>query len=63
MADFGPYKLWTADLWKCPRCGVEIISGYSQRGIEDHEETFKIDVMFAKKSGFLYVERKEGELL
>lgn len=23
-----PYKVWSGDLWRCPGCGIEIISGF-----------------------------------
>lgn len=26
--DWGPYKLWMADLYECPECGVQIIAGF-----------------------------------
>jgi hypothetical protein len=34
------YKIWCADLWKCPGCGVEIISGYGNNPTRQHEENF-----------------------
>jgi hypothetical protein len=37
MASFGPYKVWSADLLKCPGCGVEIVSGFADQPIRaDH---------------------------
>ena len=37
MASFGVYKVWDADTWKCPGCGVSIVSGFGQHPIrEDH---------------------------
>lgn len=30
------YRLWFADLWKCPVCGAEIINGYGQEPIAEH---------------------------
>lgn len=37
MAWFGPYKVWLADVWKCPGCGVEIVAGFGARPVrEDH---------------------------
>jgi hypothetical protein len=24
------YRLWSADMWKCPLCGVEIVTGFGQ---------------------------------
>lgn len=36
-ASFGPYKVWTADTWKCPGCGVEIVAGFANMPLrEDH---------------------------
>ena len=31
-----PYKIWHADLWKCPGCSTEITSGYGQNAIMEH---------------------------
>jgi hypothetical protein len=36
MEDGRPYKLWDADLWACPECGVEIIAGFGQGPIAEH---------------------------
>jgi hypothetical protein len=36
-ASFGPYKVWSADLWKCPGCGYEIVAGFADVPIrQDH---------------------------
>lgn len=35
-----PYSIWHADLWKCPKCGVEIVSGYGQKPTYHHEGEF-----------------------
>ncbi len=36
-ASFGPYKVWDADTWKCPGCGVEIVAGFADRPLrQDH---------------------------
>ena len=40
MVQFGSYKLWCADLWKCPICGHQLISGY---GREAYAERFEPD--------------------
>ena len=40
-ASFGPYKLWRADLWKCPSCGIEVVSGFGRKPVAEHfEESF-----------------------
>jgi len=36
-ASFGPYKVWNADVWKCPGCGIEIVAGFGEVPIRaDH---------------------------
>jgi predicted RNA-binding Zn-ribbon protein involved in translation (DUF1610 family) len=36
-ASFGPYKVWDADTWKCPGCGVEIVAGFPDQPLrQDH---------------------------
>jgi hypothetical protein len=30
IAAFGSYKLWCADLWKCPICHNQIVNGYGR---------------------------------
>jgi hypothetical protein len=37
-ASFGPYKVWDADTWKCPKCGVEVVTGFGQRPLMEHFE-------------------------
>ena len=36
IADFGPYKIWDADKWKCPKCGIEVIIGFGEQAIAHH---------------------------
>ena len=37
MASFGPYKVWNADTWECPGCGVQIVGGFAdQPSRQDH---------------------------
>ena len=36
MNDNGPYELYDADLWKCPKCGIEIIGGFGFNPISAH---------------------------
>ena len=36
-ASFGVYKVWSADVWKCPKCEIEIVAGFGNQPIrEDH---------------------------
>ena len=42
MADYGPVKVWDADLWKCPKCGIEVVAGFGSNAIVHHfEDTFQ----------------------
>ena len=36
MADYGPVDLWNADLWECPKCGHQIVSGFGANPISSH---------------------------
>lgn len=36
MEDGSPYKLWDADLWECPECGVEVVSGFARAPLAEH---------------------------
>jgi hypothetical protein len=48
-----PYKVWCGDMWKCPSCGHELISGvgqeplreHYQEGFEDLREKLKADAI------------------
>lgn len=49
-----PYKLWQADLWKCPGCGIEVVAGFSGLGIipiaEHFQESFSEALNVVKQS-------------
>ena len=32
------YKLWRADLWKCPGCGIEVVLGFASMPLMEHFE-------------------------
>ena len=36
MASFGPCDLWDADLWECPKCGHQIVSGFGANPVSSH---------------------------
>jgi len=41
-ASFGPYKIYQADLWKCPKCDHLIIHGYGRNPEAEHfQDHFK----------------------
>ncbi|MFH1742829.1 MAG: hypothetical protein ABIH23_27820 [bacterium] len=32
------YKIWDADLWKCPSCGTLVVAGFGQKPFAEHFE-------------------------
>lgn len=36
MADFGGYRLWQADAWKCPACDNRVVVGFSRTPFSEH---------------------------
>jgi hypothetical protein len=40
--DGNPYKIWSADLWECPGCHIQILSGYGLKPLKQyHDEDFE----------------------
>lgn len=55
MADFGPYKIWRADVWVCPDCRQETICGFGVAPLAEHyEDRFAKILEDAKASGRVY---------
>jgi len=55
MADFGPYKVWFADLWMCPKCGHKVIAGFALECIAEHyQDGFREVLEKAKASANVY---------
>jgi hypothetical protein len=55
VASFGDYKAWNADLWKCPKCGSEIIVGFGNSAFTEHfEPDFKEKLKTAGQSFTIY---------
>lgn len=55
MADFGPYKVWMADLWECPRCAYQVIAGFPPVTLAEHyEDSFAKHLETAKASDHIY---------
>jgi hypothetical protein len=34
--EWGPYKLWRADLFECPQCKTQVIAGFAQHNFAEH---------------------------
>ena len=58
MAAFGPYQLWSADLWECPHCHNRVICRFGAAPIAEHFEPRYPDglALFAGKSHFRFWE-------
>jgi hypothetical protein len=51
----GPYRLWKADLWACPRCQTRIISGYGAQPYSEHwQPGFAAEIESARAYGLLF---------
>jgi hypothetical protein len=58
MAEWGPYQLWNADLWKCPSCGIEIIPYFGDYGEHHNSLTFMENVKSALDRKNLYLNKE-----
>lgn len=53
------YKIWRADLWKCPSCGDTIIFGFAEKPDATHHEKERIQAVLDEiEKGDLEVEGK-----
>lgn len=49
-----PYELFDADLWKCPKCGVEVVGGFGYDCVSAHyNANFQKHINNYKKRGVL----------
>ena len=39
-ASFGDYKLTSADMHECPKCGYQIVTSFAEVSMHHHEEGF-----------------------
>ncbi len=47
--DSQPYQIWDADLWECPNCHYQIVTGFGKAPIDAHyTQSFPITVMPGK---------------
>jgi hypothetical protein len=46
---WSPYKIWVGDLWECPTCKTQTVSGVARIPIAEHYQPEFIDL--AKKLG------------
>lgn len=59
------YKLWSADIWECPRCGGKVVAGFAQEPFREHfsvrmdERTCEQALEKIKKEGGTVVYSKE----
>jgi len=51
-----PYELWDADLWKCEKCGFEIVGGFGDGPISAHyEDDFEVCIKNYERQGLIII--------
>jgi len=51
-----PYALWDADLWKCPKCGIEVVGGFGSGPVSAHYENgFDVAIKGYEQRGLLII--------
>jgi hypothetical protein len=48
MASFGVYKIWLADLHKCPKCGHVLIAGFGGNALAEHYDEPRFSKLYRK---------------
>jgi ribosomal protein L37AE/L43A len=56
-----PMRLWRADVWECPGCGMRIIAGFSTTPESDFEPEFKSSVTKAKRAHNYYYDNERNK--
>ena len=60
MASFGPVQVWDSDMWKCPECGIEVLTGFGLGPVAMHfHEHFDRAVAGYREKGMLIEERRK----
>lgn len=36
---WGPYKLWMGDLYECPSCGAQLVTGFGRNPLAEHYQS------------------------
>jgi len=49
-ADWGPYQIYAADLYRCNNCGHEVTIGYSYKPISHFDQRFEKELVRLKKT-------------
>ena len=49
-----PYRIWSADLWKCPQCQNEIVAGFGMQPLAEHFQEKFNDILERVKSGTVF---------
>jgi hypothetical protein len=43
LEDGTPYKLWDADLWECPECQTQVITGFGRLPLAEYWQPSYVD--------------------
>jgi hypothetical protein len=58
IAEWGPYELYDADLWKCPSCGIEVVGGFALSPISAHYNANFQKMIDSYKNNGVIIENK-----
>jgi len=56
-----PYKIWSSDLFRCPVCGFEVLTGYSDNATHHSSEKFMKNVEYCKEHTQLVLDYEKAE--
>lgn len=54
-SSFGPYKVWEADEYECPKCSIKVVVGFAEQPVYEHYEgePFRNYIHLAEISGLM----------
>jgi len=46
------YKIWSADLWGCPLCPVQVVAGFAERPLAVRHEPEKLQAVLVRERDY-----------
>jgi len=43
-----PYKIWSTDKWKCPKCGISCLVGFGNKAFAEHFDKERFEDILGK---------------
>jgi hypothetical protein len=54
-----PFRIYEADMWVCPMCGIKIVTGFGQPVSRSYETTWYRDLQAALSNGTIIYSHQE----